>query len=129
MKKLRILAVDDDIDFARLMRMQLESWGHDVTVVHNWLSAMMLIGRKEFDVMLLDIDTPTGNGLTACSDLSSDQKVADTKKVFITGRSDPETVQRCRQLNAGYIHKGGNPFDQLRTVLEQIEPASLVEAS
>lgn len=126
MKNLHALVIDDDINFTDLMRMRLESWGHEVTVAHNWLSAMMLMGKVEFDVMLIDVDTPTGNGLTACRDLSVDPRIAGTPKVFITGCSAPETLQRCRDLGAQYIHKAARVFEELQKILEVIEPQSIV---
>jgi CheY-like chemotaxis protein len=107
--------------------MRLESWGHDITTAHNWLSAMMLMGKHEFDLMIIDVETPTGNGLTACSDLSDNAKIAATPKVFITGRSDVETLQRCRELNADYIHKASRVFDELQKLIDQIKTRSEVE--
>lgn len=121
--RLNILVIDDDTDYTDMMRMRLESWGHAVTVAHNWLSAMMQAGRNEFDLMLIDIETPTGNGLTACEDLCQNPKIEATAKVFITGRSDDESIQRCYELNAKYIHKSSNVFDELLQVIAELEAA------
>ena len=126
---LRVLVIDDDTDYTDLMQMRLELWGHDVTVVHNWLSAMMLMGKSEFDLMVVDVETPTGNGLTACSDLNQNPKIAATPKVFITGRSDTETVQRCRDLDANYIHKGSRVFDELQKLVDKIGDRSEISTS
>lgn len=118
---LQVLVIDDDTDYTDMMRLRLESWGHAPTVVHNWLSAMMQAGRNDFDLMLIDIETPTGNGLTACKDLCENPKIAATPKVFITGKSDDETIRRCDQLDAKYIHKSSAVFDELRIVIAGLE--------
>lgn len=126
MNSLQILVIDDDTDYTDLVRMRLELWGHEVTVVHNWLSAMMLMGKDEFDIMIVDVETPTGNGLTACNDLNQNPKIAATQKVFITGRSDAETIQRCRDIGAEYIHKGPRVFEELQNLVDQLANRSAV---
>ncbi|NND96175.1 MAG: response regulator [Pirellulaceae bacterium] len=118
---LKVLVIDDDTDYTEMMRLRLESWGHTPTIVHNWLSAMMKTSRESFDLMLIDIETPTGNGLTACKDLCNDPKIAATPKVFITGRSDDDSIQRCYELNAKYIHKSSGVFDELLTVMTDLQ--------
>ena len=123
MNELRTLVIDDDTDFCDLIRMRLESWGHSVTVVHNWLSAMMVAGREDFDVMLVDVETPTGNGLTACKDLADNPKIAATPKVFVTGLSDDDTIRQCRELNAQYLYKSSTVFDDLQRILADVEPS------
>ena len=118
MTNLQILVIDDDTDYTEMMRMRLESWGHKPTIVHNWLAGMMQASRNDFDLMIVDVETPTGNGLTACRDLCDDPKIAATPKVFVTGRSDEETIQRCYDLGASYIHKASSVFDELKVLIE-----------
>ncbi len=127
--QMNILVIDDDIDYTDMMRMRLESWGHTATVANNWLSAMMQAGRNAYDLMLIDIETPTGNGLTACEDLCQNPKIDATPKVFITGCSDDASIQRCHELNAKYIHKSSNVFDELLQVIAELEASRAAPAS
>tara|TARA_R110002049_G_scaffold4601_5_gene32799 strand:- start:1108138 stop:1108530 length:393 start_codon:yes stop_codon:yes gene_type:complete len=120
MNQLQFLVIDDDIEFTELIRIKLESWGHAVTVANNWLTAIFKADRIRFDCMLVDVDMPTGNGLTACRDLSTDPQFCAIKKVFITGKSDLETKQRCHDLNAAYVHKSKDLFLNLRTAIDSI---------
>jgi len=117
MDSLSVLVIDDDADYTNLMQLKLQSWGHEVVIANNWLSAMMLLGRNDFDVALVDVETPTGNGLTACKDLCCDPKIAAMAKIVITGRSDEDTVRQCNELGAVHISKGAKVMDELKTHL------------
>ena len=120
MRKLNVLLIEDDLDFAHSLRLRLESWGHQVTMTHNWLSMMMCLKKEDCDVIVSDIETPTGNGLTVFEFLNQEQSFIHLPKVFVTGLSDAETVRQCYQLNAGYIHKSPVVFDELKTFIESV---------
>ncbi len=113
MNPLNILVIEDDIDFADSLLLTLKASGHNVTVTHNWLSVMSKLRTEDFDLIVADVETPTGNGLTALEFLNQDESVGKIKKVFVTGRDDVETLRRCREMNAGYLHKSPNVFADL----------------
>ena len=129
MKTLNILTIDDDLDFANAMKIAIESWGHHVTLTHNWLNFMREMKPDTFDVIVADVETPTGNGLDAISFLCTDPSVQEIPKAFVTGRSDAETVRKCRNLNALYLHKSSDVFVELKSFITGVaEGASLVTA-
>ncbi|GAA4472575.1 response regulator [Novipirellula rosea] len=113
MRPLQILVVEDDIDFAETLQLTLCASNHDVTVTHNWLSVMAKLRTEHFDLIIADVETPTGNGLTALEFLNQDESVGKIEKVFVTGRDDTETLRRCREMNAGYLHKSPHVFAEL----------------
>ncbi|GAA5506751.1 response regulator [Novipirellula caenicola] len=113
MQSLHVLVIEDDIDFAQTLEITLRASNHDVTVTHNWLSVMAKLRTEQFDLIIADIETPTGNGLTAMEFLNQDDSVAKIEKVFVTGREDAETLRRCREMNAGYLHKTPRVFAEL----------------
>lgn len=115
---MKILLVDDDIDFAIAISHSVRSWGHDVTVVHNWLTVMTKLKKEEYDLILADVETPTGNGLDAFGFLNMDPNVAGIPKIFVTGRDDPETRRRCFELDAKYVSKSSRVLETLRPMLE-----------
>lgn len=61
-EKLRIVAVDDNVDAADLMAALLEIAGHVVTVAHNGPDAIAVISERRPDVVLLDIALPGFDG-------------------------------------------------------------------
>lgn len=108
MSPLKIAIIDDDIDFSKLIGDLLSQQGYQVTVTNNWLEMMQVIKNDQPDLVLVDIDTPTGNGLTAMEFLSQHEPACRAKIAFVTGHRGSDVEARCRKLNAGYIPKSGN---------------------
>ena len=105
MKSLNILTIDDDLNFAKVIKVSIESWGHQVTLTHNWFSFMRKLKSGDYDAIVADVETPTGNGVDAISFLCMDTSVKEMPKAFVTGRSDVETIRKINDLGAQYIHK------------------------
>ncbi len=120
MKSLKILTIDDDNDFLETVCMSLRQWGHDVTTTQNWLTFMRTLKEGDFDLIVADVMTPTGNGLTALSFLSEDAEVAEIPKAFVTGCSDAETVRGCYELGAMYIFKSPVAIRELKSFVSDV---------
>ncbi|EMI16288.1 Two-component response regulator protein [Rhodopirellula maiorica SM1] len=120
MQSLHVLVIEDDVDFANTLEMTLRASHHHVTVTHNWLSVMAKLRTDDFDLIVADVETPTGNGLTALEFLNQDDAVAKIEKVFVTGRDDAETMRRCREMNAAYLHKTPRVFAELDEFVRSI---------
>ena len=114
MKTMSCLIVDDDIDFANMIAASVRSWGYDTVVCHNWLTVMVKLKKHDIDLIIADVETPTGNGLSVIQFLSQDPIVANTPKVFVTGLNDDKTKQHCQNLNASHIHKSNTVMHDLK---------------
>jgi len=62
---LRVLVVEDGVLHQRLARRILTKQGHEVTVTCNGRQAVDLLNIEDFDVVLMDIEMPVMDGLTA----------------------------------------------------------------
>jgi CheY-like chemotaxis protein len=62
---LRVLVVEDGLLHQRLARNLLTKQGHEVTVTCDGRQAVDLLDREDFDVVLMDIEMPVMDGLTA----------------------------------------------------------------
>ncbi|MGB7328904.1 MAG: response regulator [Rubripirellula sp.] len=117
---MKILLIDDDIDFGDLLQLTLRGWGHTAKLDRNWLSLMRSLKDETFDVIIADIETPTGNGLTAFRFLNEDESVQKTNLIFVSGLNDADTLRSCQELGAEHVHKSSTVFDDLRSVLDKI---------
>ena len=62
-EKLRLFVVEDDDDFAFLMRKSLERAGHQVTVCRTAADALIVLSNANFELVLLDQKLPDMPGL------------------------------------------------------------------
>ena len=68
-EKLRVLHIEDDLDFAEVIRTGLDSVA-DVTNVTNLAQARKLIGKEELDVVILDWSLPDGDARSLLEDIT-----------------------------------------------------------
>ena len=59
----KIVVVEDEAHLAKGLQFNLEREGYRVTLVDNGHSAIELLGKEEFDLMILDIMLPKVSGL------------------------------------------------------------------
>ncbi len=62
MMTMRILIVDDEVDFATTLSERLEIRGYDLQIAHSGSEALTLIKEQTPDIVLLDINMPDMNG-------------------------------------------------------------------
>ena len=105
----RILVAEDDGANRALCESLLTDAGYSVTVVHSCLQAKQHLARKQYDLVLLDIGLPDGNGLGLLHNRSNDVPV-----VVMTVHGEPE--QRAEGLRKGatdYLVKPFHPEELL----------------
>lgn len=77
-----VLIVEDDKLLNRTLDFNLTADGFDVLSVHTYRDAVQVLKEKEFDVALLDINLPDGNGLDLCGEIRG--RGQHTYMIFIT---------------------------------------------
>lgn len=68
-KKLRILYAEDKITTQKIVKLMLNSMGHEVTLVNNGKEALEANDPAQFDIILMDIQMPVMDGITATQKL------------------------------------------------------------
>jgi DNA-binding NarL/FixJ family response regulator len=115
-KRLRVLTVDDAPDLAEFIR-RLVRREPDMECVGTLACADNLVQeaqRLNADVVLLDLSMPGVDPLSVCPDLL---KAAECRVVVMSGRDDPETIDRVRAAGAsGFVSKDADPGEILAGV-------------
>lgn len=62
----KVLIVEDDVDMNRLMRLDLERHGYEVTTVTNGLDGLRMFHDVRPDLVVLDVALPGMDGMTVC---------------------------------------------------------------
>ena len=104
---MRILIVDDDIDFAESIAEILEEVGYEVEMAHSGEEALKKIKEQDFDLTFMDVKMPGMNGVECF--LEARKMKPDAKFVMMSAYSVEELLKRAIQEGAlGVLHK---PFD------------------
>lgn len=70
---MRLLVVEDDPGLCRALMALLGSWGYAVTAAGDGLTALDLVSRVAFDLVMLDLGLPGCDGLEVCRRLRQRQ--------------------------------------------------------
>lgn len=97
---IRILIIDDDIEFADLLRMHLSAVGYAAEVVEDAVEGGKALLARPPALVLCDINMPYLNGLDLMSLMQSDARSASIPVVFISGRTDGDTMAKAVKLGA-----------------------------
>jgi DNA-binding SARP family transcriptional activator len=99
-----ILLVEDDLVSAALVEGFLAEAGYEVVTVKDGGEALLELGRRGFDLLILDINIPTLSGMKVFEIMV--QKRIETPALFITGMSGTEVETQSLEMGAaGFLRK------------------------
>ncbi len=103
--KFRILIVDDDPAYAKMVREWLKDT-YTVDIVTAGMQAITFLMKNEVNLILLDYEMPVVDGPQVLQMLRSEPTTADIPVVFLTGVGTRESVERVMALKPrGYVLK------------------------
>ena len=115
---MNILVIDDDASLRRTLRTSLEVLGHKATEARDGAQALELLGRRPFEMALLDLRLAQEQGLDLLPRLLA--MAPGLHVVIVTAYATIETaVEAMRRGAFDYLPKPFTP-DQLRAVLDRI---------
>ena len=99
MKGMKILLVDDEVEFTENMTRLLENRGYQVTAVNSGDSAIKALGQDmKYDVMVLDLKMPGMDGMTTLKEAKKLQLFTET--LILTGHGAVDTALEAMKLGA-----------------------------
>nr|WP_305792621.1 ATP-binding protein [Aquabacterium sp. A08] len=118
-RPVRILLAEDNLVNQRVALLTIQKLGHQVDVVDNGRAAVEAVQRQPYDLVLMDIQMPEMDGLTATREII--RRAPDGRRPFIVGLSAnamAEDVQAGR--DAGMDNYLSKPFtvSDLRAVID-----------
>ena len=104
-----LLVVDDDETNRDVLAQRLQRKGYRVTTAENGQEALELIGRRRFDLVLLDIMMPRMSGMEVLKKVRQRQTLTDLPVIMATARDQSADVVYALELGANdYVFK---PYD------------------
>ncbi|HEV7767270.1 MAG TPA: response regulator [Thermoanaerobaculia bacterium] len=99
-----VLVVEDELVSSALMESYLSEAGYAVVMVADGGDALMELGRRHFDLLILDINIPTLSGLKVFEIML--QKRIDIPALFITGGTGTDVEMQSLEMGAaGFLRK------------------------
>ena len=115
-RKKTILVIDDDATYLR----SIHDWlsGKDqVVMVNSGMNALTYLASHKPDLILLDYSMPVADGPMVMEMIRSDMNLSKIPIIFLTGKSDRESVSKVLELRpAGYLLKSLNPYQLVKSV-------------
>lgn len=100
----KILIVEDDTLLNRTLAYNLTSEGYAVESAYNYKEAVKYLKETEYDIALLDINLPDGNGLNLCEEIRG--RGQHTYIIFITANDkESDMIKGYEAGGADYVTK------------------------
>lgn len=98
-KPLRILLADDSNINQKVTSLMLEKLGYRADVVSNGLEAVAAVEKIPYDVVLMDVEMPEMDGLTATSTIVNNKLISPCPYIIaLTAYALAETKDQCLQV-------------------------------
>jgi DNA-binding NtrC family response regulator len=116
--KIKLLIVDDEVQFLDSVARRLEMRDFDVTKATNGAEAVEAARQGKFDLALLDLKMPGMDGKQVLEILKKEHKYLEV--VILTGHGSVDSAVECTKLGAfSYLPK---PYE-LENLLEVLKQA------
>ena len=116
----KIFLIEDDLTIAKNLILLLRAEGFTVTHAPTRREALAALAGSRFDLALIDISLPDGNGFTVCTEIKESQ---DIPVIFLTASGDEASVVTGLNMGADdYITKPFRPRElvaRIKTALRK----------
>jgi len=96
--KVRILVVDDVRDSADVYAALIRRWGYETRAAYDGPSCLEQVSDFRPQIILLDVGLPGMSGYDVVEILRKNETTAGIKVFAISGYSNSEHIERCRQV-------------------------------
>jgi DNA-binding response OmpR family regulator len=127
MGKKRILVIDDEPDFVKLLQARLQIEGYDVLTAEDGIKGIQLARRDKPDLIILDIMMPGMDGHMVCDMLKKSTITWSIPVIYLTARTGEADELLALEKGAKYyLTKPYNPEmlqEMVRSAIMETEEA------
>lgn len=110
----RIFLVEDDRTISRNLTLLLKSEGFAISHASTQKEAVDMLAENRFDMALVDISLPDGNGFAVCTEIKQTQNIP---VIFLTASGDEASVVTGLNMGADdYITKPFRPRELIARI-------------
>lgn len=113
----KILVIDDDEDYTKMLGLQLEAKGYEVVVSNDGEEGFGKALAEKPQLIMLDIKMPAMDGFTFVRRLKTEETLKKTPVVILTGYEGMRDLFRLEGI-AGYFVKGSDRSAFLKSIAD-----------
>ena len=123
----KLLAVDDDPAISDALGALLAPSGMEITTLNDPLKFWEVLAEVAPDLLVLDLDMPELDGIDLCRAVRTDERFGQLPVLFLTGRTDTDSVQRIFEAGADdYVSKPIVGPELVARILNRLERIKLL---
>jgi DNA-binding response OmpR family regulator len=108
--KKKILIVEDELDFAKMVKLRLLSVGYEVQIAGDAYTGTQEIVRNDYDLIILDLMMPAGGGYSLLDRIRKIPSKTMIPVVILTGKTiSNEDREKAQEYNVSAIFS--KPYD------------------
>lgn len=130
---MKLLIVDDDVNFSNQLKHALEDKNYQCFVLNSPEHVIDIIEKERISVVLLDVMMPRISGFELCRQIRTNRDLYNTGVIFLSAMNDPE------ELEHGFS-QGGDDYlvkpislslllSRLNTLIYSIENSPLIDST
>lgn len=123
---IKILLVDDDVDFSKATSKILTDRGYNVVTASDGKEARAMLKKEKPDLIILDIMLPGQDGFSLCREFKDNTQFFEIPILILTSMNDDEAREKYSELIAlyhnadAYAEKPVKPKELLAKVYELV---------
>ncbi len=125
MERKRILIIDDEPDFVKILKARLQVEGYEVLTAGDGVRGIQVARRERPDLVILDIMMPGMDGHSVCETLKKSSLTEDIPVIYLTARTGPKDETVALEKGAKfYLTKPYNPnvlLEMVKSILTEEE--------
>ena len=118
--KKKILVVDDEINFLKILKLNLEAKNYEVVTALDGEEALKKLKSEKPDVVILDIMLPKLNGDEVCRGIRNDPVFSKTPVIMLTGKDADVDRIVARVIGADIYITKPSDFEKLNSAIKKV---------
>jgi len=116
MAKIKILLVDDELNFLEVMKERIMKWGFDVIKAKNGMEGIEALASQRPDIIILDYLMPGMDGISVLREIREKDK--DIPIIMYTAYPDKVPIRTMEELTISAFIPKLSVYEDAHTILK-----------
>lgn len=115
----KILIVEDEPSFSKILAYKLKTAGAIVIVAADGDEALEKAHKEQLDLVLLDLIMPEMSGFDFLEEIRKDERLKDLPVIVLSSLEQELNEEKCRELGVvDYLIKNETPLSRIEEIVD-----------